>query len=91
MEINDVWQQFYQAFYTADINATQEVVSHFSNLNLPKSSSDNVSLLEGPITEVEVWKAVSDMTNGESAGLDGLPLVKNPDDSLFLWLEMIQS
>uniref|UniRef100_A0A9J8CLD1 Reverse transcriptase domain-containing protein n=1 Tax=Cyprinus carpio carpio TaxID=630221 RepID=A0A9J8CLD1_CYPCA len=74
-EINDVLQKFYKDLYTADINPKkEELLSFFSKLKMPKLSPEEMNKLEGPITELEVRKAVSVMRNGKSAGLDGLPV-----------------
>lgn len=73
-EINEVLQQFYKELYTSDINPQQdELTDFFTNIDMPKLSTEQIEWLDSPITENEIRRAVSCMKTGKSPGVDGFP------------------
>lgn len=75
-DINKTFQQYYEELYTSTISCDdnqREQELFFSNVDVPKLQSDEARLLESPITEGEIRKAVSLMNTGKSPGNDGFP------------------
>lgn len=92
--INQEFQIFYQQLYSSEARFTKNYLdSFFDDLNLPKLSEQQITLLESPITLDELHEALKDMNRGKSPGWDGIP----PEMYLAFWddlgpilLEMIQ-
>lgn len=73
--INDVFRDFYENLYrSSGIMNESSAKEFFSGINLRTLSSDQVALLDAPITQEEVKIAISSMNKGKSPGSDGLPV-----------------
>lgn len=75
-DINKTFQQYYEKLYTSTVscnNMQKEQELFFSSINIPKLYINQAKLLESPITEAEIRKAVSLMNTGKSPGNDGFP------------------
>ena len=67
-------KEFYKDLYTeepVDSIIQNELLSNISSI----LTEDQRKICEGPLTEKELKKAVSQMVNNKSPGLDGLPCV----------------
>lgn len=74
-EINGVFRKYYEDLHTPEIYPNHEDISDFfDRVDLPKLSSEQAKLLDGPVTEFEIRNAISGMRNGKSPGLDGFPI-----------------
>lgn len=74
-QINDTFKRFYEKLYSSETDLDKLKEGNFLNsLNMPQLSNDQASLLEGPITLLEIDKAISSLNSGKSPGADGLPI-----------------
>ncbi len=85
VEINNMFELFYQTLYKSEINHDEKLCSvFFDSLNLPKLPAEAVRSLEAPITLEELRKAIVSMNRGRSPGLDGLP----PEFYISFWSQL---
>lgn len=74
-QINECFREFYTNLYQSEMDITRLNSGFFLNdLVFPQLSEDQVSLLESPITLIEVDKAISALQSGKCPGADGFPV-----------------
>ena len=74
-EINRVFMDFYKNLYTSDtVFDSEKLKTWFSKIQFPNLSTEQVQLLEAPIREEEVRKAIQSMQSGRASGNDGFPV-----------------
>ena len=74
-EINQVFMDFYKNLYTSDtVFDSEKLKTWFSKIQFPNLSTEQVQLLEAPIREEEVRKAIQSMQSGRASGNDGFPV-----------------
>lgn len=68
-------KKFYADLYSSEINLERLRTGHFlDNLIFPHISEDQAKLLESPISQLEVDKAISTLQPGKCPGEDGFPV-----------------
>ena len=73
-EINNAFRNFYVSLYTSEQQpTTDDLLTFFANLSIPKLSEDIAENLDRPITAEEVGEAIMATQSGRSPGPDGYP------------------
>lgn len=72
-KINECFQKFYETLYTSELDSDTLTSSSnfFEGLQLPQLTDEKAKLLEGPVTELEIDKAISSLQSDKSPGADG--------------------
>ncbi|XP_059838364.1 E3 ubiquitin-protein ligase E3D isoform X2 [Hypanus sabinus] len=71
-EINKAFQDFYTSLYQSEFPQDHNTMSDFlGKLNFPRLSSDDLLILDTPITDLEIKGAISSMNSGKAPGPDG--------------------
>lgn len=74
-KINDSFTNFYASLYSSEIDMTRLTSGFFLNdLTFSRLSEEQVNLLDAPITQLEVDKAISALQSGKSPEADGFPV-----------------
>uniref|UniRef100_A0A8C6UCR3 Reverse transcriptase domain-containing protein n=1 Tax=Neogobius melanostomus TaxID=47308 RepID=A0A8C6UCR3_9GOBI len=74
-EINRCFRDFYTNLYSSQIDISRLHSGLFlSDLEFPKLSEAQANLLESPITQLEVDKAIGTLQSGKCPGPDGFPV-----------------
>lgn len=74
-EINEVFRQFYEKLYTSEgMPSESSLRNFFLNITLPKLSAEQADILDKPVSQDEVRKAIQSMKTGKSPGTDGFPV-----------------
>lgn len=72
LKINECFKKFYEKLYSSEMDTDKLSHGHFLNkLVMPQLSDERAKLLEGPITLIEIDKAISSLQSGKSPGADG--------------------
>ena len=67
-------QTYFQSKYRKKGNITERSCKEFlGNIKLPSLSQEQVNLCDGPVTLLEISKALKSMQNGKAPGNDGIP------------------
>ena len=73
-EINEIFRNFYSKLYSSDHNPRQEDIDlFFKDIKLPQLSTEQVNILDSPVTEKELFTALNLMPNNKAPGPDGFP------------------
>lgn len=68
-------KKFYANLYSSEIDLGRLRTGHFlDNLIFPHISEDQATLLESPISQLEIDKAISTLQSGKCPGEDGFPV-----------------
>ena len=74
VEINQIFKDFYAKLYSSENDPLQTDINRFlNNINLPKLTQKQQLMLDSPITDIELEKALKLMPNNKSPGPDGFP------------------
>lgn len=74
-QINESLKKFYADLYSSEIDLERLRTGHFlDNLIFPHISEDQAKLLESPISQLEVDKAISTLQSGKCRGEDSSQL-----------------
>lgn len=84
--LKDHVTKFYKKLYTKkSVTTIKDQIKFISNIKgLKKLSSEDKEKLENLISELEILKAIKDLPNGKSPGIDGFPI----DFYKFFWLDI---
>uniref|UniRef100_A0A3P9QCK4 Uncharacterized protein n=1 Tax=Poecilia reticulata TaxID=8081 RepID=A0A3P9QCK4_POERE len=72
--INECFKRFYKNLYCSEVKTDTLEHVWLDNLNIPQLSLEQANLLEGPVTTLEIKKAISSLQTGECPGADGYPV-----------------
>ncbi len=67
------FNEFYSHLYSSDHEPNQTEIDSFSNINLPTLPLDQANMLDAPLTNNQLKKALNNMPNNKSPGLDRFP------------------
>lgn len=74
-QMNESFKKFYADLYSSEIDLERLRKGHIlDNLVFPHILEDQAKLLESPISQLEVDKAISTLQSGKCPGEDGFPV-----------------